>query len=196
MHPIAPFISEEIWNHLKDKDEDDIIISKWPTLVDNDFSYDKNQVADLKEIVTSIRTIRSELNVPPSKKIVVFAYAKNQSVENEIKPLIDLIKSLSNTENFDLGLKKIKTDNAAVAVCKSVELYIPLGDLVNKDQELSKLNKRLEELNKLILLIEQKLSNKEFVSKAPENVINGEKNKLNDFIIERTKILSNIEVLK
>ena len=74
--------------------------------------------------------------------------------------------------------------------------YIPLGDLVNKDQELSKLNKRLEELNKLILLIEQKLSNKEFVSKAPENVINGEKNKLNDFIIERTKILSNIEVLK
>ena len=71
-----------------------------------------------------------------------------------------------------------------------------MGDLVNKDQELSKLNKRLEELNKLILLIEQKLSNKEFVSKAPENVINGEKNKLNDFIIERTKILSNIEVLK
>jgi valyl-tRNA synthetase len=71
-----------------------------------------------------------------------------------------------------------------------------LGDLVNKDQELFKLNKRLEELNKLILLIEQKLSNKEFVSKAPENVINGEKNKLNDFIIERTKILSNIEVLK
>jgi len=128
--------------------------------------------------------------------LLVFAYAKNQSVENEIKPLIDLIKSLSNTENFDLGLKKIKTDNAAVAVCKSVELYIPLGDLVNKDQELSKLNKRLEELNKLILLIEQKLSNKEFVSKAPENVINGEKNKLNDFIIERTKILSNIEVLK
>ena len=71
-----------------------------------------------------------------------------------------------------------------------------MGDLVNKDQELFKLNKRLEELNKLILLIEQKLSNKEFVSKAPENVINGEKNKLNDFIIERTKILSNIEVLK
>ena len=95
-----------------------------------------------------------------------------------------------------LGLKKINTDNAAVAVCKSVELYIPLGDLVNKDQEISKLNKRLEELNKLILSIEKKLSNKEFVSKAPENVINGEKNKLKDFIIERTKILSNIEVLK
>ena len=71
-----------------------------------------------------------------------------------------------------------------------------MGDLVNKDQEISKLNKRLEELNKLIFSIEKKLSNKEFVSKAPENVINGEKNKLKDFIIERTKILSNIEVLK
>ncbi len=196
LHPIAPFISEEIWNHLKDKDEDDIIISDWPTLINNDLSYNKNQVSDLKEIVTSIRTIRSELNVPPSKKIDVLAYAKNQSVEQEINPLIDLIKSLSNIENFNIGLEKIKTDNSAVAVCKSVELYIPLGDLVDKEEELAKLNKRLSELDSLILSIENKLSNDEFVSKAPDNIVSGEKNKLNDFLIERTKILSNIEVLK
>ena len=191
------FYTEERNNRsLKDKNEDDIIISEWPTLINNDLSYNKNQVSDLKEIVTSIRTIRSELNVTPSKKIDVLAYAKNQSVEQEIKPLIDLIKSLSNTKNFNLGLEKIKTDNSAVAVCKSVELYIPLGDLVDKEEELTKLNKRLSELDSLILSIESKLSNDEFISKAPENIVSGEKNKLNDFLIERTKILSNIEVLK
>ena len=66
----------------------------------------------------------------------------------------------------------------------------------DKDEEIAKLNKRLNELDSLIESIENKLSNDEFVSKAPENIVDGEKNKLNDFSIERTKILSNIEVLK
>jgi valyl-tRNA synthetase len=77
-----------------------------------------------------------------------------------------------------------------------VELYIPLGDLVDKDEELAKLNKRLSELDSFILSIENKLSNDDFISKAPKNIVRGEKNKLNDFLVERTKILSNIEVLK
>ena len=196
LHPIAPFISEEIWNHFKDNNENDIIISNWPKKSDDDISYDKAQISDFKEIVTAIRTIRSELNVPPSKKIDVVANAKNKSIENKIKSLNDLIKSLSNTENFDLSSKQIKPKNSAVAVCKSVELYIPLGDLVNKDEEIVKLNKRLSELDSLISSIEKKLSNDEFIKKAPENIVDGEKNKLNDFIVERTKILSNIEVLK
>ena len=196
LHPIAPFVSEEIWNHFKDNNENDIIISNWPKKSDDDISYDKAQISDFKEIVTAIRTIRSELNVPPSKKIDVVANAKNKSIENKIKSLIDLIKSLSNTENFDLSSKQIKPKNSAVAVCKSVELYIPLGDLVNKDEEIVKLNKRLSELDSLISSIEKKLSNDEFIKKAPENIVDGEKNKLNDFLVERTKILSNIEVLK
>jgi len=196
LHPIAPFISEEIWNHFKDNNENDIIISNWPKKSDDDIIYDKAQISDFKEIVTAIRTIRSELNVPPSKKIDVVANAKNKSIENKIKSLIDLIKSLSNTENFDLSSKQIKPKNSAVAVCKSVELYIPLGDLVNKDEEIVKLNKRLSELDSLISSVEKKLSNDEFIKKAPENIVDGEKNKLNDFLVERTKILSNIEVLK
>ena len=97
---------------------------------------------------------------------------------------------------MNLSLEKEKPENSAVAVCKSVELYIPLGDLVDKDEELAKLNKRLSELDSFILSIENKLSNDDFISKAPENIVSGEKNKLNDFLVERTKILSNIEVLK
>ena len=126
----------------------------------------------------------------------MIAHAKNESIEIRFNPLIDLIKSLSNSKNLNLSSKKEKPENSAVAVCKSVELYIPLGDLVNKEEELQKLDKRLSELDKLISSIESKLSNEEFISKAPENIVNGEKNKLSDFLVERTKILSNIEVLK
>ena len=95
-----------------------------------------------------------------------------------------------------MSSEKEKPENSAVAICKSAELYIPLGDLVDKDEELAKLNKRLSELDSFILSIENKLSNDDFISKAPENIVIGEKNKLNDFLVERTKILSNIEVLK
>ena len=196
LHPISPFISEEIWNHLKDKDDRDIIISQWPSTSSRVKSYDIDSIKDFKEIVTSIRTIRSELNIAPSKKIDIIVSVKSDSEINAINHYRHLIGKLSNTDKIDLGIKIEKPSNSAIAVCRIAEIYIPLGELVDKKEEILKLNKRLSELDKLIVSIEAKLSNKQFIDKAPEKVVDGEKNKLNDFIIEREKILSNIEVLK
>jgi valyl-tRNA synthetase len=196
LHPISPFISEEIWNHLKDKDDRDIIISQWPSTSSRVKSYDIDSIKDFKEIVTSIRTIRSELNIAPSKKIDIIVSVKSDSEINAINHYRHLISKLSNTDKIDLGIKIEKPSNSAIAVCRIAEIYIPLGELVDKKEEILKLNKRLSELDKLIVSIEAKLSNKQFIDKAPEKVVDGEKNKLNDFIIEREKILSNIEVLK
>ena len=196
LHPISPFISEEIWNHLKDKDDRDIIISQWPSTNSRLKSYDVDSIKDFKEIVTSIRTIRSELNIAPSKKIDIIVSVKSDSEINAINHYRHLISKLSNTDKIDLGIKIEKPSNSAIAVCRIAEIYIPLGELVDKKEEILKLNKRLSELDKLIVSIEAKLSNKQFIDKAPEKVVDGEKNKLNDFIIEREKILSNIEVLK
>ncbi len=196
LHPISPFISEEIWNHLKDKDDRDIIISQWPSSSSRVKSYDVDSIKDFKEIVTSIRTIRSELNIAPSKKIDIIVSVKSDSEINAINHYRHLISKLSNTDKIDLGIKIEKPSNSAIAVCRIAEIYIPLGELVDKKEEILKLNKRLSELDKLIVSIEAKLSNKQFIDKAPEKVVDGEKNKLNDFIIEREKILSNIEVLK
>ena len=196
LHPISPFISEEIWNHLKDKDDRDIIISQWPSTSSRVKSYNVDSIKDFKEIVTSIRTIRSELNIAPSKKIDIILSVKSDSEINAINHYRHLISKLSNIDKIDLGIKIEKPSNSAIAVCRIAEIYIPLGELVDKKEEILKLNKRLSELDKLIVSIEAKLSNKQFIDKAPEKVVDGEKNKLNDFIIEREKILSNIEVLK
>ncbi|MFL2511053.1 MAG: valine--tRNA ligase [Candidatus Neomarinimicrobiota bacterium] len=196
LHPISPFISEEIWNHLKDKSDKDIIISKWPSTSKKVKSYDSKKIKDFKEIVTSIRTIRSELNIAPSKKIDIIVSVKSDLEINTINSYVHLVRKLSNTDKIDLGIKIEKPSNSALAVCRIAEIYIPLGELVDKKEEILKLNKRLSELDKLIASIEAKLSNKQFIDKAPEKVVDGEKNKLNDFIIEREKILSNIEVLK
>ena len=120
----------------------------------------------------------------------------NDGVSTFVYALIHFISFIFSGFLYSMIFSALEPENSAVAVCKSIELYIPLGDLVNKEEELQKLDKRLSELDILISSIESKLSNNEFISKAPENIVEGEKNKLNDFLVERTKILSNIEVLK
>ena len=96
-------------------------------------------------------------------------------------------------DNIPIWLKQVNQNTPTIN--PKIEI-ITLDDLIDKDEELAKLNKRLSELDSFILSIENKLSNDDFISKAPENIVSGEKNKLNDFLVERTKILSNIEVLK
>ena len=196
LHPISPFITEEIWSYLKNEDDKDIIVSSWPKIGAEGFSYNEERVTSLREIVVAIRTIRSELNVAPTKKIDALISIKNSSDKSLFDDLKSMIMSLTNLESLNIEMNLDKPDQSAVGICKSCVVYIPLGDLVNPEEEILKLNKRLEEIDSFIKGIETKLNNKAFTDKAPEKIVNHEKSKLDDFIIEREKIIANIEMLK
>ena len=196
LHPISPFITEEIWSYLKNRDDKDIIVSSWPKMRAEGLPYNEDRVTSLKEIVVSIRTIRSELNVPPTKKIDALISIRNSSDKSLFDDLKSMIMSLTNLESLNIEVNLDKPDQSAVGICKNCVVYIPLGDLVNPEEEILKLNKRLEEIDGFIKGIETKLSNKAFTDKAPEKIVNHEKSKLDDFIIEREKIIANIEMLK
>ena len=196
LHPISPFITEEIWSYLKNEDDKDIIVSSWPKIGAECFSYNEERVTSLREIVVAIRTIRSELNVAPTKKIDALISIKNSSDKSLFDDLKSMIMSLTNLESLNIEMNLDKPDQSAVGICKSCVVYVPLGDLVNPEEEILKLNKRLEEIDSFIKGIETKLNNKAFTDKAPEKIVNHEKSKLDDFIIEREKIIANIEMLK
>jgi len=196
LHPISPFITEEIWSYLKNRDDKDIIVSSWPKMRAEGLPYNEDRVTSLKEIVVSIRTIRSELNVPPTKKIDALISIRDSSDKSLFDDLKSMIMSLTNLESLNIEVNLDKPDQSAVGICKNCVVYIPLGDLVNPEEEILKLNKRLEEIDGFIKGIETKLSNKAFTDKAPEKIVNHEKSKLDDFIIEREKIIANIEMLK
>ena len=196
LHPISPFITEEIWSYLKNEDDKDIIVSSWPKIGAEGFSYNEERVTSLKEIVVAIRTIRSELNVAPTKKIDALISIKNSSDKSLFDDLKSMIMSLTNLESLNIEMNLDKPDQSAVGICKSCVIYVPLGDLVNPEEEILKLNKRLQEIDGFIKGIETKLNNKAFTDKAPEKIVNYEKSKLDDFIIEREKIIANIEMLK
>ena len=196
LHPISPFITEEIWSYLKNEDDKDIIVSSWPKMGAEGFPYNEERVTSLKEIVVAIRTIRSELNVPPTKKIDALISIKDSSDKSLFDDLKTMIMSLTNLESLNIEMNLDKPDQSAVGICKSCVVYVPLGDLVNPEEEILKLNKRLQEIDGFIKGIETKLNNKAFTDKAPEKIVNYEKSKLDDFIIEREKIIANIEMLK
>jgi len=196
LHPISPFITEEIWSYLKNEDDKDIIVSSWPKMGAEGFPYNEERVTSLKEIVVAIRTIRSELNVPPTKKIDALISIKDSSDKSLFDDLKTMIMSLTNLESLNIEMNLDKPDQSAVSICKSCVVYVPLGDLVNPEEEILKLNKRLQEIDGFIKGIETKLNNKAFTDKAPEKIVNYEKSKLDDFIIEREKIIANIEMLK
>ena len=180
IHPFMPFISEEIWNDLKDNNENDLIISNWPDLKEFDLNLDLNFSISMN-IVTSIRNIRSKNNIPSSNKLDLFS-AKKISFNKEV------VKKLSNLKSINFS--NTKDEKYFSFICDSNEFYIPYAGNIDIKGEKIKIMKELDHLNKFLISIKKKLDNNKFVSNAPEKVIDMERKKEND-TMEKIKILEN-----
>ena len=180
IHPFMPFISEEIWNDLKDNNENDLIISNWPDLKEFDLNLDLNFSISMN-IVTSIRNIRSKNNIPSSNKLDLFS-AKKISFNQ------DVVKKLSNLKSINFS--NTKDEKHFSFICDSNEFYIPYAGNIDIKGEKIKIMKELDHLNKFLISIKKKLDNNKFVSNAPVKVIEMERKKEND-TMEKIKILEN-----
>ena len=180
IHPFMPFISEEIWNDLKDNNENDLIVSNWPESKEFDLNLDLNFSTSMN-IVTSIRNIRSKNNIPIYNKLDLFS-AKKISFDEEV------VKKLSNLKSINFS--KSKDEKYFSFICGSNEFYIPYGGNIDIEGEKIKIMKELEHLNKFLISIKKKLDNNKFVSNAPVKVIEMERKKEND-TMEKIKILEN-----
>ena len=172
LHPFMPFITEEIWQ-LKQKrnDGESIMIEKMP----EPESYDEKIIEVfefVKETISSVRNIRNENNLPQKEPL---ALKVNGKYENEYDPCIVKMANLSKIETTD---KKI--DGAVSFMVKSAEFYIELGDLVDIEEEINKLNEELEYQKGFLNAVMKKLNNERFVQNAPEKVVNIEKQKRAD----------------
>ena len=195
LHPFSPFITEELWQHFKVKDSGDLIVSKWP---EPELFYDEiieSDMSSLKEVITAVRSIRSRMNVPNSKSSDLFVRC-NKNQELFLTTHLDLIKTLAKTDNISMSSTLKKPAQSATAVANGMELYIPLDGLVDLEQERLRMQKRVSEIKKLLRAIDGKLSNQNFLERAPEKVISKEKinhQKLSD---EHIKLMANLEILK
>ncbi len=195
LHPYAPFITEELWSHFRLPEESDLIISPWPEVHHEFKSENAESSLDLiKEIVTSIRTIRSRMNVPPAKRADLVIRNINGHVQL-IENYAPIIKSLANVQGISLGNDIAKPDHSATSVVQGMELFVPLEGLIDLEKEQERLNKRMDELNGHLNGIRKKLGNKNFIQKAPEKVVENERKKLREMNEEFELVKSNLEML-
>ena len=194
LHPYSPFITEELWSYFKTKNEKDLIISPWINgkVLKNEQVFDSMDL--LQQIVTSIRAIRSQLNIPPKKRAAVYI-ANSESFKEVILSFDEVIKMLAGVNLISFISNEERPSKSATAVIKNMELFIPLEGLIDIDLEINRLSKRIDKLKKHILVSEKKLSNKNFVANAPENIITHEKEKMIQLKLEKELLKKNLKMI-
>ena len=188
LHPIMPFITEEIYTKLYNNDES-IMISSWPKYSEEfNFAKEEKQIEKIKQIIIEIRNIRTNMNVHPAKKSTLIFVTEND--EEMIIDSQEFIKKLGFADKIIVqGNKNNIPQNAMSVLSEELEVYLPFDELVDIEEEKKRLQGEKQKLEAEVERASKMLSNPGFVNKAPENKIKEEKEKL-----ERYKqMLENVE---
>ncbi|MDR0943294.1 MAG: valine--tRNA ligase [Ruminococcus sp.] len=190
LHPFMPFITEEIWSHLHDGF---IMLESYPVYDEcRNFKSDEEQFEKIIEGVKAIRAKRAEMNIPPSVKANLFIETnEGQLFADNAETLMKLAfaSSVNTFEKFD------DIDGKVTAVTSDAKIFIPIGDLIDKEKEIERLKKELAKIQKDIDFSSGKLSNAGFIAKAPAAQVEAERKKLSEAEVKMSKINESIQSL-
>lgn len=193
LHPLMPFITEEIWQKTTKFTSENgisIMLSTYPKVNEEFINPAIEEELDwLKSAIQSLRTIRSEMSISPAKLIPLYIRNITPELKERIAKYEKILKTLSKIDKINYLAPDEKVPVSATAVLGEIELLIPMADLIDKEAELSRLNKELAKLNKDIELAQGKLNNPKFTDKAPEEIIAKEKDKLAQAQLAKDKLL-------
>ena len=195
LHPFMPFITEGIWQHLP-KEGDSLMMSSWPIFDDLEIDEEaESKMAFVMEVVRAVRNIRAEYQVLPSKKVDAIVL-----VDGEASKLMNLeMKTISNLAGINslniMVSSSERPQKACVAVVSDAEIFLPLAGLIDVNKEVERISKELDKMKAELASVESKLSNEAFVGKAPEAIVNREKDKVKDLNDSITKLTKRLEEL-
>jgi valyl-tRNA synthetase len=191
LHPFMPFITEEIWQALPHEGKT-IMLAKWPEAeAMQDYPEEAAVMSLNMEAVRAVRNIRAEMNVQPGKKVELI-FATDTAAEGLQQGEI-YIKALCGAESMTvLPGDTPAPEQAAVAHIRGVDIYLPLKGLIDLDKEIARLNKEIANMDKEIKRLEGKLNNQGFISKAPAEVVEGERVKLADYSEKKASLLERV----
>ncbi len=193
LHPLMPFITEEIWQRttkFTNENGISIMLSSYPQ-VDKEFIDDiiEEELDWLKAVIQAIRTIRSEMSIAPSKLIPLCIRNCSPTLKQRIEKYQQILTAMSKIKEINYLSADEKAPASATAVLGEIELLIPMADLIDKEAELSRLAKEVSKLDKDISLAQGKLSNPKFTDKAPAEIIAKEQEKLAQALQAKEKLL-------
>ena len=197
LHPFMPFITEEIWQQLPlEREDGSIMIARFPKpdeRFDDDPSTDEMEL--VIEIVTALRNIRGEMNFPPGEQIDVFLRSKEKDVNERLKRNQLFIQNLARVKGLVFFEEMEKPAYSAFAVVRDVEVFVPM-DRSRMEEEAKRLQKEILKIEKEIAFVNRKLTNEQFLSKAPTEVVREEKEKASQYQAIRGKLEENLKKIK
>ena len=197
LHPFMPFITEEIWQQLPlEKENGSIMKARFPR---PDERFDGDPAADemeqVIEIITALRNIRGEMNIPPGEQITALLRTKDLEIEKRLQRNRSFIQNLAKVNEIRMGEKIEKTSYNAFAVVHDVEIFVPM-DRSRMEEEARRLQKEISKIEKEIAFVNRKLSNEQFLSKAPKDVVNQEKEKALQYQSIQNKLEESLKKIK
>ena len=186
MHPITPFITEELWTKLSDKRTSSIMIAEWPELDDTLINTSANEEMDwVVRLISQVRTIRSEMNVPPGAKIPLILKDAGERAQSCLVNHADLLKRVARLSSLELLSGDVPAGSVQDVIDEAI-LILPISETIDLTEEKSRLDKEIDKQTAEIDRFEKKLSNERFVTSAPDEVVATERQKLAD--AQQTKI--------
>ncbi|CAH2030931.1 valine--tRNA ligase [Trichlorobacter ammonificans] len=208
LHPIMPFITEEIWQALPKGTHcalrgsggawsDTIMLAPYPRFR-NDWQFEPEaaRMEQIMEVISAIRTIRGEMEVPPSREIGVLLSASVRSAEELARGAADQIRALARVSDLTVGSNLPKPEDAAVQPAGKFQVYVPLKGLVDVAEEEKRLQKEIGKLDKEIELFSKKLENPSFVDRAPADIVAKEKAKLAEVTAKKAVLEESLEKIR
>lgn len=197
LHPFMPFVTEEIWQQLPHEGGETIVKAAWPT-VDKNVSYPASaeMMNQLVSIIRSVRNIRAEVDTPMSKEIPILIQTSDDHVKQQLEENRIYLDRFCNPSELTIDTTIDIPEKAMSAVVTGAEIYLPLEGLIDIDKELARLQEEIDKLNKEVERVDKKLANEGFVSKAPSQVVEAEKEKQKDYINKREKVQARMDELK
>ena len=193
LHPFMPFITEEIWQALPHEGPS-IMVSRWPEADERlYFPAEEQEMEEIMAAIRAVRNRRSEMNVPPSKKAALIIATQKPALFAQAEPFM---KRLAWASQVTVQ-QQAPADVSGMVTCvtQAAQIYMPLSELVDLDKERERLQKELDNALNMVARTEGKLKNESFVSRAPEAVVNAEKEKLEKYRQMAAKLQDNLKAL-
>nr|WP_248628979.1 valine--tRNA ligase [Enterococcus cecorum] len=195
LHPIMPFVTEEIFSKLPTT-TGSIVVASYPEV--NEFSDESaaEGMEILKEVIRAVRNIRAEVNTPLSKAVTLLIQANDAKVQDFLTANQNYIMRFCNPDELVIATELAVPDMAMSQVITGATIYLPLANLINLTEEIARLEKELAKLDGEVKRVQGKLANERFVSKAPQAVVDQERSKEADYLEKQQAVAQRIAQLK
>ncbi|EMF0178120.1 valine--tRNA ligase [Enterococcus hirae] len=196
LHPIMPFVTEEIWQHIPHQGTS-LVVADYPVVHPefNDETASKGMEV-LKELIRSVRNIRSEVNTPLSKPITLMIKINDPKTGQFLTENTSYIERFCNPEELTISSEIVAPDLAMSAVLTGAEIFLPLAGLINIEEEIKRLEKELAKWTDEVKRVQGKLGNERFVANAPEEVVEAERAKEKDYLDKQAAVTERIRSLR